>query len=160
MEWADVDNAKIHYSEVKHMTTADKIRKYCSYQDRSEQEVRRKMSQLLVPHAEADELMTELLEEKFVDDNRFAENFIRGKVNIKRWGRVKIKVELLRRGISIAIVQEKMAEIDEQQYAENLHYLIQKWRSENPQAVSDKLFCFLMQKGYEPGEISSAIHKN
>ena len=142
------------------MTSADKIRKYCSYQDRSALEVRRKMSQLLIPSEEADILMDELIEEKFVDDNRFAESFIRGKMNIKRWGRVKIKVELMQRGIAGDIIREKMAELDQNLYTENLQYLIQKWKSENPEGEREKMFRFLMGKGYEASEISAALHQN
>lgn len=140
------------------MTAADKIRKYCSYQDRSAWEVRRKMAQLLMSAEEAATLMEELVEEKFVDDNRFAESFIRGKMNIKRWGRVKIKVELSQHGISSDIIREKMAELNQDKYTENLHYLIQKWKDENPEGEREKLFRFLMGKGYEAGEISAALH--
>lgn len=139
------------------MTAADKIRKYCSYQDRSAWEVRRKMAQLLMSAEEAATLMEELVEEKFVDDNRFAESFIRGKMNIKRWGRVKIKVELSQHGISSDIIREKMAELNQEQYTENLHYLIQKWKDENPEGERERMFRFLMGKGYEAGEISAAL---
>lgn len=139
------------------MTNADKVRKYCTYQDRSSLEVRRKMAQLLIPADEAELLMAELVEEKYVDDVRFAESFIRGKLSIKRWGRVKIKVELAQHGISSDIIRQKIGEIDADLYNENLKYLVEKWKRENPGAEREKMFRFLLSKGYEYAEINEFL---
>ena len=136
------------------MDTAEKIRRYCEYQDRSEAEVRRKMAQLLVPAEEREALMERLKEERFVDDGRFAESFIRGKVNQKRWGRAKIRAELQLHGISAAVISEKMAEMDEERYIENLRYLAEKWGRENPGGERAKLIRHLLSKGYTMDEIS------
>ena len=142
------------------MTAADKIRKYCSYQDRSMREVRRKMAELLIPEEEAELLMEELIAEHYVDDARFAESFIRGKMNIKRWGRVKIRAELAMRGISAEVMNEKISEIDVDAYHANLRYLIQKWENEHPGGERDKLIRFLMGKGYEYAEIAAAMQNH
>ena len=137
------------------MTAVEKIRRFCEYQDRCEAEVRRKMAQLLVPAEERDSLMEQLKEERYVDDERFAESFIRGKVNQKRWGRVKIKVELQQRGISATVISKMMSEMDETKYEENLRYLVGKWRSENPGGERGKMVRHLMGKGYTADEIFS-----
>lgn len=139
------------------MTNGDKLRKYCSYQDRSCLEVRRKMAQLLVPAEEAENLLAELIEEKYVDDARFAESFIRGKMLIKRWGRVKIKVELAQRGVASDIIKQKIDEMDDDIYIGNLKYLVEKWNRENPGGEREKMFRFLLSKGYEYAEINSVI---
>lgn len=136
------------------MDAAEKIRRYCEYQDRCEAEVRRKMAQLLVPAKERDTLMEQLKEERYVDDERFAESFIRGKVNQKRWGRVKIRAELQQHGISAAIITQKMAEMDEEKYGENLHFLAEKWKRENPDGERAKMIRHLLSKGYTMDEIS------
>ena len=137
------------------LTAADKIRRYCEYQDRSEQEVRRKMVQLLVPEDERDNLMQQLVEEKFVDDERFTESFIRGKINQKRWGRIKIRTELQLHGIPTSLFEEKMAEADAKQYMENLRYLADKWKRVNPLGERAKMIRHLLTKGYTMDEINN-----
>ena len=72
-------------------TLADKVMKFCSYQERSRLEVRRKMAALKMPPAEAERLLADLVEMNFVSDERFAESFIRGKMNIKRWVLISIR---------------------------------------------------------------------
>ena len=136
------------------MDTIEKIRRYCKYQDRSELEVRRKMAQLLVPEEERDSLMQQLVEDKFVDDERFAESFIRGKINQKRWGRIKIRAELQQHGITAALISQKLAEADEERYFENLRYLADKWRHDNPDGEWPKLIRHLLTKGYTMDEIN------
>ena len=136
------------------MDTVEKIRRYCEYQDRSKREVLRKMAQLLVPEEERDNLMQQLEEEKFVDDERFAESFIRGKISQNRWGRVKIRAELQQRGIADELIQRKLAEADEERYIENLRYLADKWRHENPGGEWVKLIRHLLTKGYTMDEIN------
>ena len=133
---------------------AEKIRRYCEYQDRSEMEVRRKMAQLLVPEGERDNLMQQLKEDQFVDDERFAESFIRGKINQKRWGRIKIRAELQQHGISADLISRKLAEADEERYFENLRYLADKWRQENLDGEWPKLIRHLLTKGYTMDEIN------
>ena len=136
------------------MDNAEKIRRYCEYQDRSEMEVRRKMAQLLVPEEERDNLMQQLKEDQFVDDERFAESFIRGKINQKRWGRIKIRAELQQHGISATLISQKLAEAGDERYFENLRYLADKWRQENPDGEWPKLIRHLLTKGYTMDEIN------
>ncbi|MBR0055558.1 MAG: regulatory protein RecX [Bacteroidales bacterium] len=137
------------------LTAAEKIRRYCEYQDRSEWEVRRKIAQLLVPQEERNNLIHQLIEEKFVDDERFAESFIRGKMNQKRWGRIKIRAELMQHGIPSSLFEKKMAEVDDSQYMENLRYLADKWQRENPSGERAKMIRHLLSKGYTMDEINN-----
>lgn len=127
--------------------------KYCAFQERSCFEVRRKMAELKMSTTEADELLQQLVELNFVNDERFAECFIRGKVNIKKWGRVKIRVELQHHGISSSIISEKLTDIDSELYFNNLRYWISRWKRENPADEKAKMFRFLMMKGYTADEI-------
>ena len=141
-------------------TLADKVMKFCSYQERSRLEVRRKMAALKMPPAEAERLLADLVEMNFVSDERFAESFIRGKMNIKRWGKVKMRVELHQRGISDEIINQKFDEIDDEQYFANLRYLVEKWSRENPQGETVKLIKFLLSKGYEMGDINAILNSH
>ncbi|MBQ4355110.1 MAG: RecX family transcriptional regulator [Bacteroidales bacterium] len=139
------------------MTNTDRVLKYCAYQDRSCWEVRRKMRELKMSSAEADELLALLEAEHYVDDARFAESFIRGKMGLKRWGRVKLAVELRKRGVEQSLVNEKLAELDETVYESNLQYLKERWERENPDGDRAKLYRFLMGKGYTGDEISGVV---
>lgn len=141
-------------------TLADKVMKFCSYQERSRLEVRRKMAALKMPPAEAERLLADLVEMNFVSDERFAESFIRGKMNIKRWGKVKMRVELHQRGIPDEIIRQKFDEIDDEQYFANLRYLVEKWSRENPQGEKVKLIKFLLSKGYEMGDINAILNSH
>ena len=141
-------------------TLADKVMKFCSYQERSRLEVRRKMAALKMPPAEAERLLVDLVEMNFVSDERFAESFIRGKMNIKRWGKVKMRVELHQRGISDEIINQNFDEIDDEQYFANLRYLVEKWSRENPQGEKVKLIKFLLSKGYEMGDINAILNSH
>lgn len=136
------------------MDIVEKLQRYCEYQDRSELEVRRKMAQLLVPESERDNLMQQLKEDKFVDDERFTESFIRGKVNQKRWGRIKIRAELQQHGIAAELISRKLAEIDEERYFGNLRCLAEKWRQATPGGDTAKLIRHLLTKGYTIDEIN------
>ena len=123
-------------------------------------EVRRKMAALKMPPAEAERLLVDLVEMNFVSDERFAESFIRGKMNIKRWGKVKMRVELHQRGISDEIINQKFDEIDDEQYFANLRYLVEKWSRENPQGEKVKLIKFLLSKGYEMGDFNAILNSH
>lgn len=130
-----------------------KILKYCAFRDRSVLEVRRKMAELKLSEQESEQMMQELLEDGFVDDARFAESFVRGKMTYNRWGRVKIRAELLQRGVSSSIIAEQLNNLDNDLYERNLQYLISRWHRENPGADKAKLYRHLMSKGYTYDEI-------
>ena len=135
------------------MDVTAKILKYCAFQERSCHEVCRKLAELKVPPHEAEQILEELKEQNYVNDERFAECFIRGKMNSNRWGRVKIRVELLKRGVDEAIVSEQMKMMDGNLYAKNLQYLLTRWKQENPSKGRDSLLRFLLSKGYTYDEI-------
>ena len=128
----------------------DKIRKYCAYQDRAESEVRLKLRQYEVTGAEADRVIADLKEDGFIDEERFAESFVRGKTNAKKWGREKIKSHLLAKGISTSIIEKYMSEVNPEQYRQNLRETINKWLRLHPDqpAESPALYRHLLSKGY------------
>ena len=89
-----------------------------------------------------------------MDDERFTESFIRGKVNQKRWGRIKIRAELQQHGIASDLISRKLAEIDEERYFGNLRCLAEKWRQATPGGDTAKLIRHLLTKGYTIDEIN------
>ncbi len=98
----------------------EKIRAYCLYRERSQKEVREKLlSYGLLPEI-TDELLTELIQERYLDEERFARAFVRGKYSIKRWGRIKIKQALYPHSLSEYVLRKAFEEIDPDKYYANL----------------------------------------
>jgi len=141
----------------------EKIRGYCAYQERNQREVRQKLySYGLIPTV-VNEILVELITEGFLNEERYAKAFARGKVNIKGWGKKKIEIELKMRGISIPCITKALAEIDAENYTAKLEALAQKkWDSlkgERSSLRKQKLINYLLGKGYAYAEIDEAIAK-
>jgi regulatory protein len=111
----------------KYLTKAvalQKLQRYCAYQDRCHQEVRSKLLELGVYGDTLEEVMAELITERFLDEERFAKSYARGKFRVKKWGRIRIQQELKMRKISAYCIKKGMAEIDEAAYRATLQELI------------------------------------
>jgi len=141
----------------------DKIRAYCLYRERSQTETRDKLLGYgLLPEI-ADTLLSELIQERFVDEERFARAYVRGKYRIKRWGKTRIKQGLYPHKLSDYVLRKAFSEIDPDQYFENLQYLAAKrWpftKAKNDYQRRQKLFAYLMRQGYESDLIREVIEE-
>ncbi len=130
-----------------------KLEQYCVYQDRCHKEVEQKMREYnLIPEAK-EMILLSLLQDNFLNEERFAKRFARGKFRIKHWGKQRIVRELKFRDISSYNIKTALKEIDEQDYLKTIYSITEK-RNE---AISEpniykrkrKLIDFLMRKGYE-----------
>lgn len=130
-----------------------KLEQYCVYQDRCHKEVEQKMREYnLIPEAK-EMILLSLLQDNFLNEERFAKSFTRGKFRIKHWGKQRIVRELKFRDISSYNIKTALKEIDEQEYLKTIYSITEK-RNE---AISEpniykrkrKLIDFLMRKGYE-----------
>ena len=130
-----------------------KLEQYCVYQDRCHKEVEQKMREYnLIPEAK-EMILLSLLQDNFLNEERFAKSFARGKFRIKHWGKQRIVRELKFRDISSYNIKTALKEIDEQEYLKIIYSITDK-RNE---AISEpniykrkrKLIDFLMRKGYE-----------
>ena len=101
----------------------ERIQTYCSIQDRCQWEVERKMKEWGISDEIIENILTDLILEKFVDEQRFSESFCRGKFKIKRWGKIKIKNELKIRKISANCIDKGLLQIENKEYLEVLKYL-------------------------------------
>jgi len=130
-----------------------KSMKFCAYQERYQDELRLKLSQLNVSQNIIEEVITTLIEQNFLNEERYAIAFCRGKHNQKAWGKRKIIHALRHKGISEACIQIGMSYIDET-YEQSLHELCSKKavqiKEKNPAMYRKKLANFLISKGYEP----------
>ena len=141
------------------------LQKYCAYQDRCHQEVRHKLLSLGVYGMELEEIILALMEEDFLNEERFARSFVRGKFKLKRWGRRKIELELKKRNISAYCIKKGMEEIEEQDYLFTLENLVEKKAAEYKYQQLDefprkqKLATYLINRGYESPLVWSVLNR-
>ncbi|WEK36909.1 MAG: regulatory protein RecX [Candidatus Pseudobacter hemicellulosilyticus] len=132
-----------------------KARHYCGYQERSHAEVKEKLYGYGLRRQEVEELLSQLIEENYLNEERFATLFAGGKFRMKQWGRVKIKYELKQKQISEYNIRQAMKEIDEADYLVTLRTLAEKkWATIKGEGVNlfvkmSKTTDYLLQKGFE-----------
>ena len=131
----------------------DKMAKYCAYQERCVKDVRDKLKTFDLPQEEKDKILDYLLDNRFVNDERFAKSFVRGKINQSGWGLNKIRFHLMQKGIAKDITDEALEQTDEEVYRQRLIDIL-KTKSKTVKAETDferkrKLAAYAMQKGFE-----------
>lgn len=130
-----------------------KLEYYCSYQERCHQEVVQKLYDLGMKPEEIDALVVHLLQNNFLNEERFARSFARGKHRIKQWGKVRIVNELKARHIAAPNIKLALTEISDAQYQETFHQLAERhWealREPNAEKKKKKFCDFLLRKGWE-----------
>ena len=130
-----------------------RMQRYCAYQDRSHQEVRNKLLSLGIYGDDLEVIMAELIAEGFLDEERFARSFARGKFNLKGWGRQRIVQELRQRQISDYCMQKALEEIDEKEYRQNLEQLLRRKAAASPDEdlfkQRGKIAAFAIRRGFE-----------
>jgi len=136
-----------------------KLEYFCAYRDRCEHEVWQKIEELRLPEELGQQLFDLLKSEKFIDEVRFAETFVRGKFRGNHWGRVRIRQELKMRRVDNQIIENAMEQIDEEAYLELLEELLLKKRKQydgDPQA-RQKAAAALIRAGFEPDLVFSFL---
>jgi regulatory protein len=140
-----------------------KIASYCAYQERCQSEVRNKLAENGILGSTAEELIASMIEEGFLNEERFAQCFVRGKYRLKKWGRNKIQQELKARQISPNCIKSGMKEIEEEEYWQNLlNQAEKKWHlinEKDPLKKKIKVKRFLAGKGFEMELIQMAIEE-
>ena len=140
-----------------------KMEYYCSYQERCYKEVEEKLYSFSLTISEKEALLTYLIENNFINEERFAQSFVRGKHNYKSWGKNRIVNELKFRNISSRIIETALKEIPEATYLENFHALAEKnWeiiKEPKGQKRNKKFVDFLLRKGYETSLIYEKLNE-
>jgi regulatory protein len=129
------------------------IKQYCAYQERSHKEAREKLYSFGLYKADVEQLITQLIEEDYLNEERFAKQFSGGKFRMKNWGRIKITYELRQKMVSSYSIKIALKEIEESAYMLTLKKLAAaKWKSlkmEPALSKKSKTYTFLLGKGYE-----------
>lgn len=141
----------------------EKIQAYCAYQERCHKEVTMKLKSWGLIHEAIDVLITELIQFNFLNEERYARSFARGKFRIKKWGKMKIRMALKKRDVYFKCIDLAMLEIDDKAYLNTLKHLLQKknetLKETNSYKRKIKLTRYLVTKGYEYDLIHDTLVK-
>jgi regulatory protein len=139
-----------------------KLKHFCSYQERCHSEVKEKLYSFGIRKKEQDEIIASLIEENYLNEERFAIAFTGGKFRIKQWGRVKIKYELKQKQVSDYSIKKSLKQIDENEYVKVLEKLaIEKYASLKNEIYlirKKKLMNYLAGKGFETELINAVVN--
>ena len=130
-----------------------KAESYCAYQERCQQEVRDKLYSWGVHEIQVENVIADLIASNFINEERFAKAYAGGKFRIKKWGRVKISIELKRRKISTYCIKKGLAEIEEEEYIKTLQKVaevkIKATKERDSKKKKYKVMNYLLSRGFE-----------
>lgn len=136
----------------------ERMRKFCVYQERAHSEVRSKLLKLKVYGDDLEEIMSQLISEDFLNEERFAIAYASGKFRINRWGKHKIKMYLKQKGVSEYNIGRGLSEIDDAEYLATIDAeLTKKLRGSTEFVQVQKVRAYLFRKGYESELVSQRI---
>ena len=140
-----------------------KLQYYCSYQDRCHKEVTEKLKTFNVKHHESNQIISNLINDNYLNESRFCESFVRGKFKIKNWGKIRIISELKRRNISPYNITLGLKEVEDQDYLNKFEEIFKKKLSSLSNLSSDvkkkKIISYLQYRGWESNLIYSKINE-
>lgn len=131
-----------------------KLEKYCAYQERCHQEVMHKGKMLGLDYFECNEALSILIENNFLNEERFALLYAQSKMNQKKWGPEKISIEMKKKFINARLIKKALDNLDQNKIEENLQKLFEKYKKTLKSSKSDrekeqKTINYLIQKGYK-----------
>ena len=139
----------------------EKAKHFCAYQERSHFEIREKLYGFGLRKDDVEQLLSKLIEENYLNEERYARQFAGGKFRMKQWGKIKIAYELKQKRVSPFNINKALQEISQEDYLRTLRKLVlQKWKSlKNEQYINRQVKTkkYLLQKGFEPGLIQVEI---
>jgi len=138
-----------------------KAYKYCAYQERCQQEVRNKLYGFQLAEEEVENILVKLIEENFLNEERFAITYASGKFNANKWGKTKIKISLKQKGVSDYCIKKALLQINNIEYIELIEKLIKikskTLSEENKFIKAKKLHNYLLSKGFENEIVISKV---
>jgi regulatory protein len=130
-----------------------KVQFICSKQEKCCSDIRKKLQDWNISLDDQDEIIQSLIEDKFIDESRFTNFYVRDKYKFNKWGRIKISYHLKHKQIPEYIINEALNQINSEEYRENLHDILQsKLRSlkdDDVYQLKTKLYRFAQSRGFE-----------
>lgn len=139
-----------------------KMADICAKSEHCEYEIKNKLIKMGLCSGDIAEIIEFLLEERFIDNTRYAKSFANDKVRFAGWGRNKIKQHLYLKRIPRECINEACLNIDEEAYLDSLYKVAsQKARSYDLSQYEEKakLYRYLLSRGFEASFISKTIHR-
>lgn len=140
----------------------EKAAKFCAYQERNQQEVRKKLNGFQLTEMEVETVISELIQQNFLNEERYAKAYARGKFNQKQWGKLKITMGLKANGISEYCINKAMLEINPNDYYTTIEKLATKnqYRYAGPTTfvIKGKLVQYLASRGFESDLVWDAVN--
>jgi regulatory protein len=153
-----MESAKIKPRLTPHQARP-KIEKYCSYQERSQWQVRKKLMDYGLSAVDADMMLVDLLRDNFINEERFTRAFVFGKFKTKGWGKKKIQQGLKAVGVNEKLIQKVLLELPAEDYSDKLETIAKKkWRLIKGPTLYErqvKLQRFLLGRGYDMDAVVS-----
>ncbi len=140
-----------------------KLKHYCAYQERCHNDVKEKLYKLGVWKKEHDEIIAALIEENYLNEERFAIAYAGGKFRINSWGRVKIKYALKQKQVSEYCIKKAMKQISEEDYMKLLNKLAKEkyaaLKADQYLVRKKKTMDYLITKGFETNLVVTTLEK-
>lgn len=138
-----------------------KAEKYCAYQERSQQEVRQKLYDLGLYPRDVEQIISELIGNNFLNEERFANAYALGKFRIKGWGKIKIKQSLKLKRVPEGMIKKALQQIDLDDYLAKLKGILEKkaalLKEKEPYKRSYQLKQYAFGKGYEGNLVADVL---
>jgi len=152
----------VHRKKLTAEQALQRAKLYCAYQERCHAETKQKLYSFGLFKNDVDRIVSHLIEEDYLNEERFACAYARGKFRMKHWGRVKIVYELKQKNVGDYCIKKAMKEIEEEEYLKVLAKLVEEKlkelnREQNDLVRRKKVVDHLLQKGYERELIFSFI---
>ncbi|SEM12363.1 regulatory protein [Chryseobacterium taichungense] len=152
----DMEKKSFTFDEIK-----QKLVNYCVYQDRCHYEVEQKMKEFLLIDEAKEEILLYLLQENYLNEERFTRSYIRGKFYIKHWGKTKIKIHLKQKQIPEKLINGCFDEIDETDYNKTIRKMYDDYYSKQKGLKEyqrkSKTIKYLMTRGFEYEKINEVF---
>lgn len=153
-----------HTKRIDQKSALVKAEQYCAYQERAQQEVRDKLYNWGLYPAEVEEVISELITNTFLNEERFAQAYVSGKFNIKKWGKIKIKQALKFKQVPEKMILKALNTIDYDDYLQAILDTAAKKSAtiheKDPYKRRNKLITYLMSKGFENNLIMEVLKTN
>lgn len=142
----------------------EKMRSFCAWRERSEQEVRNKLQRWNVNDKPLEEIILQLKKEDYLNEERFVTSYTGGRFRLKKWGKIKITHALKKNNINEELIQDVLnSVIDEEDYFESMKLLTTKKYSSLSQKDTYQrralTLRYMYQKGYDPNEVEKILQE-
>ena len=140
-----------------------KMESYCTYQERCHKDVRTKLKEMNMIPLAVNTIISHLINNDYLNEERFAKSFVSGKFTIKKWGKERITRELKARNVSEYNIKAALSTIAEEAYNKTFNELLEKRLSQLEETTllkkKKKLADYLLYRGWEPEMVYGKIHE-